>query len=183
MNKKKEPIPADGAEKTTDHSPSEEKKAEKLLQPGGRVLSLMFLAFGLVFFIQSVQLFQKNASISGYATFPLIVSTLLLILTVIDYIQNLKIKSEIAELSITQKIGRVLCFIFPRDTLIFLLMSISYFLLLLFGVPFIVASLIFLMATMNYLIPHQFLKNTVYAVILMAAIYAIFVLVFKVTLP
>jgi len=103
MNEKKEPIPADGAEKTTEHSPSEEKKAEKLLQPGGRVFSLMFLAFGLVFFIQSVQLFQKNASISGYATFPLIVSALLLILTVIDYIQNLKIKSEIAELSITQK--------------------------------------------------------------------------------
>ena len=98
MNEKKEPIPADGAEKTTEHSPSEEKKAEKLLQPGGRVFSLMFLAFGLVFFIQSVQLFQKNASISGYATFPLIVSALLLILTVIDYIQNLKIKSEIAEL-------------------------------------------------------------------------------------
>ena len=104
-------------------------------------------------------------------------------MTVVDFLQNLKCRSENQGKPLGQQAWDGLRHLFPRDSLIFLLMSIAYYALLIFGVPFLLASVLFLMGSMCYLIPHNMVKNAVYTAVLMAAIYAIFVLVFKVTLP
>lgn len=163
--------------------PPPSAQEEKTIPPGGRLVTVFFLIFGGVFLQQSLALWARDPAPSGSATFPLAISVLLLALTVVDFLQNLKCRSENQGKPLGQQAWDGLRHLFPRDSLIFLLMSIAYYALLIFGVPFLLASVLFLMGSMCYLIPHNMVKNAVYTAVLMAAIYAIFVLVFKVTLP
>lgn len=163
--------------------PPPSTQEEKSIPPGGRLVTVFFLIFGGVFLQQSLALWARDPAPSGSATFPLAISVLLLALTVVDFLQNLKRRSENQGKPLGQQAWDGLRHLFPRDSLIFLLMSIAYYALLIFGVPFLLASVLFLMGSMCYLIPHNVVKNAVYTAVLMAAIYAIFVLVFKVTLP
>ncbi len=160
-----------------------EKKKEEMLAPGGRISTLLFLVVGLVFFIQSLQLLQKDSSPSGYAMFPLLISGLLLVLTVIDFIQKMKVKSELDRMPLKEKISVTFKYLFPVNSLIFLFISIAFYIVIELGVPFMVASAVFLMVSMCFLIPHAFFKNLIYTVVIMAAIYVVFAVLFKVSLP
>ena len=75
-----------------------DSKSEEKLPPGGHTSSLLFLAIGVIFFVQSLQLYQKDPSPSGAGTFPMIISGLLIVLTVIDFLQKLKKKTEVSGL-------------------------------------------------------------------------------------
>lgn len=178
-NRKRQSVPpAEGPAE-----PDMEKEKEQMLPPAGRISTLLFLTVGLVFFVQSLKLFQKDPSPSGYGIFPLIVSGLLLILTVIDYIQKLKIKSELDGLPMKEKVTTTLKYLFPVNSVVFLLMSICFYIAITLGVPFMVAATVFLMISMCYLIPHAFVKNLIYTAVIMVTIYAIFAILFKVSLP
>lgn len=168
---------------TEQPEPPPAVQKEKTIPPGGRLITVFFLIFGGVFLQQSLALRARDPSLSGSATFPLAISVLLLMLTAVDFLENRKLRSENQGKPLGRQVLDGLRHLFPRDSLIFLLMSIAYYVLLVFGVPFLLASVLFLMASMCYLIPHNIVKNAVYTAVLMAAIYAIFVLVFKVTLP
>lgn len=163
--------------------PDMEKENEQRLPPAGRISTLLFLAVGLVFFVQSLQLFWEDPSPSGYGIFPLLVSGLLLILTVVDYIQKLKIKSELDGLPMKEKVTITIKYLFPVNSVVFLFMSIGFYIAITLGVPFMVAATVFLMISMCYLIPHAFVKNLIYTVVIMVTIYVIFSVLFKVTLP
>lgn len=160
-----------------------DSKSEEKLPPGGHTSSLLFLAIGVIFFVQSLQLYQKDPSPSGAGTFPMIISGLLIVLTVIDFLQKLKQKTEVSGLPAGEKLSVTLKYLFPKDSLVFLLMSIAFYLTLEFGVSFMIASPIFLLISMCYLIPHSFVKNLIYTVVSCAAIYVIFTMLFKVSLP
>ena len=157
--------------------------AEKRLAPGTRAFSVFLLVFAGYFFFESVQIYQEYPSFSGPGFFPLCVSGLMICLVIADFIGKLKIKSAEVHGGFVQRVVATWLYVFPKDSFIFLLMSIAYYLLLLAGVPFLPASVIFLISSMCYMIRNSILKNIIYTVVLMAAIYAIFVLVFKVSLP
>lgn len=178
-NRKNQPVPPAG--EPAKQAPEEKK--EELLSPAGRVSTLLFLTVGLVFFVQSLQLYQKDPSPSGSAMFPLLVSGLLLILTVVDFVQKLRVKSELSGLSLREKFLATVKYLFPINSLVFLFMSIGFYIVITLGVPFLIAATAFLMLSMCYLIPHAFLKNLVYTAVIMAAIYVIFALLFQVSLP
>lgn len=166
-----------------DEKKKNDQKEKEKLPPGGYASSLLFLLIGIVFFVQSIQLYQKDPSPSGSGTFPLIVSVTLIILTVIDFVQKMKVKTEVSGMAIKEKIITTLKYIFPKDSLVFLLMSIAFYLVLEFGVSFIIAAPIFLLVSMCYLIPHSFVKNLLYTAVSCIAIYVIFTMLFKVSLP
>ncbi len=160
-----------------------EEKTETLLKPGAKVMPFLLIAFALVFFISSIQLYKEDPVISGSATFPLIVSGVMLLLSIVDCIQKLMSKSEIAGKPFKEKIVAVIKFVMPFRCFIFLLMAVGYYFLLQLGVGFIIASSIFLMASMCYLMRGQYVKNAIYTAICVAALYVIFKVVFKVFLP
>ena len=120
--------------------PDMEKEVEQRLPPAGRISTLLFLTVGLIFFVQSLQLFLEDPSPSGYGIFPLLVSGLLLILTVVDYIQKLKIKSELDGLPMKEKVTITIKYLFPVNSVIFLFMSIAFYIAITLGVPFMVAA-------------------------------------------
>lgn len=160
-----------------------EKKQEALV-PGARILSsLLFVLFGGVFLWQSILLYKKDSSITGAAMFPLAISILLLILTVIDFAQKMRVPSELDALGVKDKIIQTILYLFPKDSLVFLLFSIAFYVAMVFGVPFLIAATVFLLASMCYLIPHEIKKNLIFTVIIIAVIYLIFTVVFKVSLP
>lgn len=171
-------VPPEAAEQPPK---AEEQKAK--IVPGGRLATLLFVLIGGMFFWQSLLLYKKNPAVTGYAMFPLIVSGLLLLLTAIDYFQTLKIPSEADGLPVKEKIVVIAKYLFPKDSLVFLLISIAFYVVMLLGVPFMIAATVFLLGSMCYLIPHDFKKNLLYTAIIMAAVYAIFTLLFKVSLP
>ena len=146
-------------------------------------ISMILGIVGLVFFVQSLGFFKEDPSPSGYAMFPLLVSGLLLVLTVIDFIQKMKLRSELDGLSMNEKIAATLKYLFPINSLVFLFMSIGLFFAISLGVPFMVACTVFLLVSMCFLIPKAFVKNLMYTAIIMVTIYVIFAVLFKVTLP
>ena len=171
-------------ETPAEQLPKEEAKKKEDLVPGGLFVStVLFLLFGVVFFVQSVQMFMDDPRPQGHGTFPMIVSGLLIVLTIIDFIQKTQIKSSIAGLSFKEKFIAIIKFLFPINSFVFLLMSIAFYVAIELGVPFLVAAPVFLMASMCYLIPHNIVKNLIYTAVIIGAIYAIFALLFKVTLP
>lgn len=176
--KNKSVPPAEGPVEQT-----QEKQKEEMLSPAGRMSTLLFLIVGLVFFVKSLELYQKDSSPSGSAMFPLLVSGLLLILTVIDFVQKLKIKSELTGLPLKEKFTVTIKYLFPINSLVFLFMSIGFYIAVSLGMPFMIAATVFLMLSMCYLIPHAFLKNLIYTAVIMTAIYVIFTMLFKVSLP
>lgn len=178
-NKKRQSVPPAEGPAELDM----EKEKEQKLPPAGRISTLLFLTVGLVFFVQSLALFTEDPSPSGYGVFPLLVSGLLLILTVIDYIQKLKIKSELDGLPMKEKVFITVKYLFPINSLVFLFMSIGFYIAITLGVPFMVAATVFLMVSMCYLIPHAVIKNLIYTAVIMVTIYVVFSVLFKVTLP
>ena len=90
---------------------------------------------------------------------------------------------DLAGVPLDRKLIDTFKYVFPKESFIFLLICIAYFVLLVLGVPFMIASVLFLMGSMCYMIPHNIVKNAIYTVVLLVAIYLIFVLVFKVSLP
>ena len=158
-------------------------KSEKRLPPGGRIFPVFLLIFAGFFFLESLEIYQDYPEFSGPGFFPLCVSGLMILLTIVDFIQNLKVKTATQDKDMAQKVRDTWLYVFPKDSFIFLVMAIVYYLLLLAGLPFLPASVVFLMGSMCYMIPHSVIKNAIYTVVLLAAIYAIFVVVFKVSLP
>ncbi len=171
-------------ETPAEQLPAEEEKKKETLVPGGRYLStILFLLFGVVFFVQSVQMFIDDPRPQGYGTFPMIVSGLLIVLTIIDFIEKTQIKSSIAGLSFKDKFVAIIKFLFPINSFVFLLMSVAFYVAIELGCPFLIAAPVFLLGSMCYLIPHNIVKNLIYTAVIIAAIYAIFTLLFKVSLP
>ena len=158
-------------------------QAKEATPPGFRLASVLFFTFGGVFFWQSLLLFKKDPTLTGYASFPLLVSSLLLLLTIVDLIGKFKVKSATAGLPFKERVIKTLKYALPADTLILLGMSVVYYVLLLLGVGFLISSAIFLMGSMCYMIPKSIVKNAIFTVILLAAIYLIFTVLFRVSLP
>ncbi|WP_434310309.1 tripartite tricarboxylate transporter TctB family protein [Hominifimenecus sp. rT4P-3] len=161
--------------------PAALKKAEQ--KPGTRMVSLLFIVVAAVFFWESIGIYQDDPSLSGSSTFPLIVSGFLLILGVADLIQNIRKGSATTGMGIGEKCKSIVQYLLPKNALVFLLMTVVYYVMLEFGVGFVISSLIFLLAAMCYLIPKNFVKNLIYTGVCIGALYLIFKVLFKVFLP
>ena len=166
-------------------APGREPAAEKKerLKPGTRMISVFFLVFAGVFLWQSIGLYREDPTLAGYSTFPLIVSGFLFFLGVIDLIQNLRKESKSDGKGIWERGREMGRYLFPKDGVVFLLLTVAYYLMLEFGVGFVASSFLFLLLSMCYLIPKSFNKNLVYTIVCVAALYLIFKVIFKVFLP
>ena len=156
---------------------------KKVLAPGARIFSVVLFVFALFFFAQSLTIYLANPGLSGPGIFPLVISGGMMILVVIDFIKDLKKPSENTKRAVYDQLKAVRAYIVPKETVVFLASSVAYYLLLQLGVPFLLASLFFLMGGMCYLIPHSVKKNALYSVALLAAVYIIFTQIFKIRLP
>ena len=166
--------------------PDERETAEdekKVLATGARGFSLFLLAFGVFFLYHSLKLQKKSPGPTGPAVFPIFLSVSLIILVIVDFLKALKKPVKNAGVPLGQKVRETLQYLFPTRSTVFIAISILYYVLLVLGVPFLVASALFLMGTMCYLIRKSVLKNLLYTAVLLGAIYLIFTMVFKITLP
>ena len=166
----------------SDHKQKNTKGA-KFLNPGQRFFTVFLLAFAGFFLWQSIDILHQYPKVSGPAFFPLCISGLMIFLVILDFVKSLKIPAIDAGVPLDRKLIDTFKYVFPKESFIFLLICIAYFVLLVLGVPFMIASVLFLMGSMCYMIPHNIVKNAIYTVVLLVAIYLIFVLVFKVSLP
>lgn len=159
------------------------EKKEELLKPGARVIPILLILFAAVFFIESLTIYQKDPSLSGSATFPLLVSGIMLVLCISDLIEKLVKKTEVSGLPFKERAVAFIRYLMPLRCFVFLLMSVGYYILLRLGLGFIISSLIYLIASMCYLMRGSIKKNILYSVICVAALYLIFKVIFKVFLP
>lgn len=153
------------------------------LKPGARIIPILFIIFAIVFLVESIFIYRKDPSIEGSATFPLLVSLLMVLLGIIDFLQKMRKQSENYNKPIISQIRAILQYLLPIKALVFLILAIGYYLMLKSGVGFIVSTLIFLISSMSYLIRKSFWKNLTYTIICVAVLYVIFKIIFKVFLP
>lgn len=152
------------------------------LKPGERAFSLFLLALTLWEISEAVKMCLKKPGLSSYGALPLGLGIIMLIcLLKIIFVEDLKKISEKRTMSKT--VLDAIAFAFPKDIAIFIGMMLIYFIALLFGIGFMICTPIFLFVSMCYMMPHENTKNALFTVILVVAIYVIFKLIFKVTLP
>ena len=161
----------------------EQAKGPQTVAPGGKAMPFLFLGIGIFFFCQSLLLHQKDPTLDGYATFPLLITGIIILLALVDIWQNRKIPTENQGKSLGEKIKNGVRSLLPTDTLIMVVFVFVYLAALELGLGFVISSTAFLFISMCYLIPKKMVKNVIYTAVIMVAIYAIFKILFQVYLP
>jgi len=154
------------------------------LRPGERVFSIAILGFSGWLLYQSLLMFQKAPSLSGYGAMPLMLSIIMLLCMVKVIVLEDRTKEKEAPVSsAVEAVKSAASFLLPKDVLVFIVMMIVYCAALQLGLGFMISTSVFLFLSMCYLIPKAYAKNAVFSVVLMVFIYVVFKMIFKVTLP
>lgn len=151
--------------------------------PGGKAMPIFLMLIGVFFFLESLKLQERDASLAGYATMPLLISALIFLLALIDFIQTLKLASANTGGNGWERTVTGLKYLFPSDTVITIALVVVYCAGLELGLGFLISSLIYLFLSMCIFIPRKLIKNLIYSVVCMGAIMLVFKVLFKVFLP
>jgi len=149
-------------------------------RPGESAFGILLLLLSLFFAWQSYGISGFSA-LSSPGAFPMAVSATMVLAAVIVVIGNLRRKNEV-EGGLGASARAFLANVTPGVVLAFTGMVIAYSVLL-DPLGFLPASFLFLLVSIHYLHRGSVLFSVVVAVLSLAAIYAVFRLVFKVVLP
>ena len=162
-------------------------KNRKKLKPGERVFSFLFLGVSLWLLYQSIQMLKKAPEITSFGAMPFALSVIMIVcMLYVIFVEDFKAITENAGDTFLEKVRSALHYVLPLDVVVFLLLLVTYIGMLLVGAGFLVSSALFMLATMTYLMPKDLktIKNNVlFTLLLLAIIYIVFQLIFKVTLP
>ncbi|MCI8270589.1 MAG: tripartite tricarboxylate transporter TctB family protein [Lachnospiraceae bacterium] len=155
---------------------------KEVLKPGERAFSISLLAVNIWEISEAFKMCVKKPGLSSYGALPLGLGIIMLLcLCKIILLEDRKKTSERKKLR--QSFLDAIMFVFPKDIAVFVGMMLIYFAALLLGAGFMIATPFFLFISMCYMMPHEIIKNGIFTVILVALIYIIFKMIFKVTLP
>jgi len=166
-----------------DESVMEKTQVEEQLAPGGKAFAFILLLIEVFFLYESIKLFQKYPKFSSIGFFPLVLCVFLILLSIADILENRKQASRNKGKSLLIQAWESIKYLLPKDNVIFILMIFGYMMALYFGVSFLPSSVVFLLASMCFLIRGDVIKNILYTGIIMASIMLVFKVVFLVPLP
>ncbi len=146
---------------------------------GKKTFDLILFFSGLVFFFLSLKMWfhMEEPRLSSAAALPLFVSGIWTILMLSVLFENRKI-IKVAKPSFVDAFKQL----FPKEVLA-IVAFVLVFCMSLSVLPFMVASGIFLYASMCYLKRKSYLGNFAWTALIMVFIFVVFELVFGVTLP
>ena len=156
---------------------------EKKTRPGEKVFPVLLLIAGVLITREAWGMYKRSPELSGYGTVPLFCGVMITLLSVVIIITNMFHKSEIAGMPLKDKAVAVVKHLFSLDVLVMLAMIIVYCVLMANGVPFVIASPVFLWAAMTYLERGNYVKNILFTAIVMAFVILVFKVGFHVVLP
>ncbi len=154
------------------------------IKPGEKAFSFIILIFSILALIESIRLFKSDPTSSSAGALPLFLSSIMLIFTLkIILLEDRKTGSENESIDRKEQFISAVQYIFPKDILVMFVFTLIYCLLLILGLGFVISTILFLIASMTYLMRGQIVKNVIYTAILMVFILIVFQTVFKVILP
>ncbi len=156
---------------------------EKKTRPGEKGFTLIMFVVGALLTKGSWIMYKADPSLSGYGTVPLFCGVMIMILSGFIFIKNLSHKSEISGIPMKEQASNIAHHLFSLDVVIMILIILAYCLLLVFNIPFEIASMIFLLGSMTYLQRGKFLKNILWSAIILAFVILVFNVGFGVVLP
>lgn len=156
---------------------------EKKTRPGEKVFPVLLLIAGVLITREAWGMYKRSPELSGYGTVPLFCGVMITLLSIVIIITNMFHKSEISGMPLKDQAVAVVKHLFSLDVLIMLAMIIVYCVLMANGVPFVIASPIFLWVSMTYLERGNYVKNILFTAIVMAFVILVFKVGFHVVLP
>ena len=160
-----------------------EDSMEKKTKPGEKGFGFVLFLFGAVVTALSIPMYQDDPQLSAYGFMPLFLGVLLMILSLIDILQTRRYASELAGIPWKEKVREMARYLAPVDVLVVIGLMLLYCAAMYLGVPFIVATPVYLWASICYLRRKAYLMNLVYTAIVMVFVMVVFRLVFRVILP
>lgn len=155
---------------------------KETLKPGERAFSLALLASNIWEISEAFKMCAKKPGLSSYGALPMGLGIIMLLcLCKIIFLEDLKKDSE--KKPAGKSFLDAVSYAFPKDIAVFIGMMLLYFAALLMGLGFLIATPVFLFVSMCYMMPRDPVKNGIFTIVLVAAIYIIFKMLFKVTLP
>lgn len=155
---------------------------DHLRKPGELGFAVLLLLISALFLALSIQLFAATAyQLSGPGGMPVIMSLLMVVFLVKVLLEGRSLPS--GSHNAGHGILGGLSFVFSRDVLVFTLLILAYCTALYLNITFLLVTPVFLFASMQYLIPRSWKANLLYTLIVTAAVYLVFVKLFRVSLP
>ena len=152
-------------------------------KPGEKGFSIMLLIVGILALIESIRMFMKEPTSSSFGALPLFLSSVMVLFMLkIIFFEYRKTGSD-KKGDFKDLFNSTIKYIFPKDIAVVFFLLIGYCLLLVFGLGFEIASTIFLIVAMTYLMRGHVLKNVIYTGLSMAFILVVFKTIFQVILP
>lgn len=156
---------------------------ERKLRPGEKGFALVLLALGISITYISAGMYREDPTLQGYGTIPLFCGVLIMIFSAFIFLDGFRFRSENKGREAGKQAKAVLKHLFPRDVLVIFAFIVIYCALMAAGVPFVVASPVFLWGSMMYLRKRQPLHNVAYTTLVMAFVVIVFHVGFHVVLP
>jgi len=154
----------------------EEKQTRK---PGEQGFALILLVASLLILVESIRMFKVSPQLSSYGGLPLILSILMtLFMGKIILFENRRMEKPEKKSPLDG-----IQYVFSKDVAIFTGLILLYCIALYFHLGFLVCTPIFLFVSMQFFIPRGIKSNIIYTVVLTAAVYVVFTLIFRVQLP
>lgn len=162
-------------------------KETKVLKPGERLVSIIFLLFSIWVFKESLAMFRKDPSAASYGALPLGMSiVMILCMLKIILLEDLKKHVECKGITFKEKFVGTFSYLLSKDVLVFLALIIVYTVLLFIGAGFLISSAVFMLSCMFYFMPRDkktIKTNIIFTVILLAFLYLAFKVAFRIVLP
>lgn len=136
------------------------------------ICSLIFIALGMFFLIESISLEHKNNGL-GAEYFPKIISIGIILLSIIYLIKSLKNREIVNYFKNNNYLNKVVFFKTIGTIIIFLVLW-PY-------IPFILLSSLYLI-TLSFIFKANFMKSLLFSVAISATIYFVFSKIFHVML-
>ena len=153
------------------------------LQKGERIFLWLMVVFSLFWLWQSMLVLLKDVGIATGGAFPVACSSIMLIMSLLSLWEIRKKENGCdKELPLFTKIKETIGWLVPARVAIMMVLVLAYALLLK-PIGFILSTFLFLSAGMISLHTKKPWKSILVSACMVAAIYVIFQLIFKVRLP
>ena len=153
------------------------------LQKGELVFLWLLVIFSLFWLWQSMLVLLKDVGVATGGAFPVACSSIMLIMSLLSIWEVRRAEKPFEKgLAVLAKIKDTVFWLLPRRVILMMLYVLAYALLLK-PIGFILSTFLFLAAGMITLHTKKPWKSLIIAAVMVAAIYVIFQLVFKVRLP
>lgn len=160
-----------------------EKGNQRQLKAGARLVPVLILLLGAGSLPEAIKLYRNDPAVNGSGIFPIVISLIMVVLSILEILKERKSSSEITGLPLKQKLAKVVDYLIPKNVFFMLVVVVLYCVALGIGIGFEISTTLFLLISMIFYIPKKLPKNIAYTAITMVSLVVIFKIVFSVVLP